>query len=454
MYSRLITSTRIYPWGDEDLLEASEQDRARIVQAAPVRRLQQKTQVFPLDVKASVRSRLTHSLEVQEAGRQISRRILAALPTGLVCEGAFINLVEMSCLLHDVGNPPFGHFGEQVMSQWLSDTLDPLYQQAHSMPPSAQWPALRQDLQLFDGNAQSLRLVHSLHDLNLTLGQLAALCKYPQQPHGEVSYGQHHGWSSKRGIFFSEQPLYRALGQRLGLAPGCRHPLVYIMEAADDISYCIADLEDAVDRRILTLKELIGILRSSDQSDYMASLLDNGLGALRGFFPHFRQQLTRDLVALAAQTYVSEHSLMLLGRYPHALLHGQAPAARVLETLKQVAREQVFMRPEVEALELEGYAALRGVLSSYACLLALPASQFARLIVGDGGSELFFARRLYHRLSARHIKAYQLAIATQDVRFSCRHEQEWYYRVRLLLDYVSGMTDTYVLEEYRLLSGM
>ncbi|MGL5292414.1 MAG: HD domain-containing protein, partial [Aeromonas sp.] len=161
MYSRLITSTRIYPWGDEDLLEASEQDRARIVQAAPVRRLQQKTQVFPLDVKASVRSRLTHSLEVQEAGRQISRRILAALPMGLVCEGAFINLVEMSCLLHDVGNPPFGHFGEQVMSQWLSDTLDPLYQQANSMPPSAQWPALRQDLQLFDGNAQSLRLVHS-----------------------------------------------------------------------------------------------------------------------------------------------------------------------------------------------------------------------------------------------------------------------------------------------------
>ncbi|MGL5290246.1 MAG: dGTPase, partial [Aeromonas sp.] len=156
----------------------------------------------------------------------------------------------------------------------------------------------------------------------------------------------------------------------------------------------------------------------------------------------------------AAQTYVSEHSLMLQGRYPHALLHGQAPAARVLETLKQVAREQVFMRPEVEALELEGYAALRGVLSSYACLLALPASQFARLIVGDGGSELFFARRLYHRLSARHIKAYQLAIATQDVRFSCRHEQEWYYRVRLLLDYVSGMTDTYVLEEYRLLSGI
>ncbi|MFB2862423.1 dGTPase [Aeromonas sp. MdU4] len=454
MYSRLITPERIHPWGDEDLLEATEQDRARIVQAAPVRRLQQKTQVFPLDVKASVRSRLTHSLEVQETGRQISRRILAALPAGVVCEGAFINLVEMSCLLHDVGNPPFGHFGEQVMSQWLAQALDGLFATALDKAPSSQWPELRQDLLLFDGNAQSLRLVHSLHELNLTLGQLGALCKYPQQPQPGVSYGQHHGWSSKRGIFFSEQPLYRALSQSLGLAPGCRHPLAYIMEAADDISYCIADLEDAVDRRILTLNELLAALCSADGSDYMTTLLGDAQRSSWGFFPHFRHQLTRDLVALAASTYLSEHGAILQGHYPQALLHGQAPAARVLDILKRVARAQVFMRPEVEALELEGYAALRGVLSTYSCLLTMPAGQFTRLLAGEESRELFFARRLYHRLSARHIKAYQLAVATRDERFVCEQEQEWYYRVRLLLDYVSGMTDTYVLEEYRLLSGI
>ncbi|MGY3930941.1 deoxyguanosinetriphosphate triphosphohydrolase [Aeromonas encheleia] len=454
MYQRLIPSLRVHPWGEEPLLEATEQDRARIVQAAPVRRLQQKTQVFPLDVKASVRSRLTHSLEVQETGRQISRRILAALPAGTVCEGAFINLVEMSCLLHDVGNPPFGHFGEQVMSQWLAQELDALFASAHDRLPSPQWAELRQDLLVFDGNAQSLRLVHSLHELNLTLGQLAALCKYPQQPQPGQHFGQHHGWASKRGIFFSEQPLYQSLSQHLGLAPGCRHPLVYIMEAADDISYCIADLEDAVDRHILSLSELQQALRSADGGDYMAGLLTQAAASGRGFFPHFRQQLTRDLVTLAADTYVSEHVVILSGAYPQALLHGQAPAARVLDTLKQVAREQVFMRPEVEALELEGYAALRGVLSTYACLLALPAAQFERLLAGKGGSELFFARRLFHRLSARHLKAYRLAVATADPRFESGAEQEWYYRVRLLLDYVSGMTDTYALEEFRLLSGI
>ena len=375
---------------------------------------------------------------------------------GELPEAALLNLLEMACLLHDVGNPPFGHFGEQVMSQWLAQSLDELFASSHEQLPSPQWAELRQDLLVFDGNAQSLRLVHSLHEMNLTLGQLAALCKYPQQPllHHPQGYGQHHGWTSKRGIFFSEQPLYRALGQSLGLAPGCRHPLVYIMEAADDISYCIADLEDAVDRRILTQGELLVALRGADEGDYMASLLEEALASGRGFFPHFRQHLTRDLVALAAQTYVSDHEAILSGAYPRALLHGQAPAARVLDTLKRVAREQVFMRPEVEALELEGHAALRGVLSTYSCLLALPAAQFERLLAGNGGSELFFARRLFHRLSARHLKAYRLAVASRDPRFDKGSEQEWYYRVRLLLDYVSGMTDTYALEEFRLLSGI
>jgi dGTPase len=158
-------------------------------------------------------------------------------------------------------------------------------------------------------------------------------------------------------------------------------------------------------------------------------------------------------VALAAHTYVSEHPQILSGAYPQALLHGQAPAARVLDTLKQVARELVFMRPEVEALELEGYAALRGVLSTYACLLALPASQFERLLAGNGGSELFFARRLFHRLSARHLKATGWRWPAGIPASEKESEQEWYFRARLLLDYVSGMTDTYALEEFRLLSG-
>jgi dGTPase len=113
----------------------------------------------------------------------------------------------------------------------------------------------------------------------------------------------------------------------------------------------------------------------------------------------------------------------------------------------------VFLRPEVEALELEGYAALRGVLETYSELLTLPATAFAAQLEGRSQGR-FLLRRLSHRLSGRHIKAYQRAIAAPDSRFLLPAQQEWYYRTRLLLDYVSGMTDTYVLEEYRLLSGI
>ena len=193
--------------------------RARIVQCAPVRRLQQKTQVFPLDVKASVRSRLTHSLEVQQAGRQITRAILSRLPAGQLPETPTLNLIEMACLLHDVGNPPFGHFGEAVIREWLAQTLDGLYPQVLHSEPSSQWrEELCPDLLNFDGNAQSLRLVHSLQGLNLTLSQLAALIKYPRG-----AYELHPDESAKAGHFFSERDLMTRLREQLGLLPGCRH---------------------------------------------------------------------------------------------------------------------------------------------------------------------------------------------------------------------------------------
>ncbi|MBZ6067320.1 dGTPase [Aeromonas schubertii] len=445
MYARLIPPLRSLRPVGEGLLEATERDRARIVQAAPVRRLQQKTQVFPLDVKASVRSRLTHSLEVQETGRQIARQILAALPDAGVPSLVFINLVEMASLLHDVGNPPFGHFGEQVIGQWMQTHHDRCYLAALGQANLPRWLPFREDLCHFDGNAQSLRLVHSLHELDLTQGQLAALCKYPGEGKGE-------GWQAKCGVYLSERPLIAGLWHSLGLEPGARHPLAYIMEAADDISYCIADLEDAVDRRILSSETLQKALRESAEP-YLGELIEEALATDPRFFAPFRERLTAELVALAARTYLAEHEAILAGCYPRPLLHGQTAPARALDRLRQVAREEVFLRPEVEALELEGYAALRTVLDTYGELLALPADRFQGLLAGDSQG-LFVLRRLVHRLSARHIRAYQRAIVCADPRFPDPPHQEWYYRVRLLLDYVSGMTDTYIQQEYRLLCGL
>lgn len=446
MYQRLIPPLRWHQQVAEGLLEATERDRARIVQAAPVRRLQQKTQVFPLDVQASVRSRLTHSLEVQETGRRIVLAILARLPDPGVPPMTLLSLVEMSCLLHDVGNPPFGHFGEQVIGAWCRQQLPALYPQAQGRAMGAAWEPFFTDLCHFDGNAQSLRLVHHLHELDLTLGQLAALCKYPGGAEAQ-------GWRAKRGVYLSEAPVMEEVARRLGLAPGSRHPLVYIMEAADDVSYCIADLEDAVDRRLLSHVELLAALHEAQPDNYMATLIAQAEQSRDGFFPAFRFALERDLVALAAQTYLAHHDAILAGSHDEPLLHGQSPAALALETLRQVARRHVFKRREVESLELEGFAALRGILGTYATLLALPGAEFQAVLEGNGGPSSFLARRLCHRLSARHVRAYRRALARPDARFADLHDQEWYYRVRLLIDYVSGMTDTYALAEYRLLSA-
>lgn len=441
-YGRLIQARRDSGGAEETLWVATERDRARIVQSSPVRRLQQKTQVFALDVKASVRSRLTHSLEVQQAGRQLLRAIVDRQAWMQPLATPLQDLLEMACLLHDVGNPPFGHFGEAVCRHWLASHLDDLARQAMPAARSPQWPALRADLLAFDGNAQSLRLVHSLQQLDLTYSQLAALIKYPY-PTGE---------GSKAGYFYSEAPLMARLQQALGLRDGVRHPLVYLMELADDISYCIADLEDAVDRRLLSQARLLSHLREGNSEPYLLALLAMASQAPEGFFPAFRRQLTEELVALASEGFVQQQSALLAGEAVAGLLR-DAPAARVLGRLKQVARQQVFSQREVEALELQGHAAIGGVLDHYACLLALPAAGFAALARG-GDIEHPLALRLYHRLPPRHLAAYHRALSESEPGFAHPLEREWYYRVRLIMDFVSGMTDTYVLEEYRLLRGI
>ena len=184
-FASKILGTRPYP-AKPDLnadLKKFESDRGRIINSAAVRRLQQKTQVFPLERNAAVRSRLTHSLEVQQVGRYISQLICEALVDeqnshqlkGL--ERQLESIVEMSCLMHDIGNPPFGHFGEEALIDWLSENLNSLYQSSQATELDEDQnkktkqtlpEAIHRDLVSFEGNAQGLRIIHSLLKLNLT----------------------------------------------------------------------------------------------------------------------------------------------------------------------------------------------------------------------------------------------------------------------------------------------
>ena len=445
-YQRFILSERQRPaTGDETALSAIEVDRSRIVQCSPVRRLQQKTQVFPLDVKASVRSRLTHSLEVKETGRQLALRVLAELGPE-VDQQAFVSLVEMACLLHDVGNPPFGHFGEVVMIDWLRTRLPSLFKQAVGSG-SRQWPMLIADLQQFEGNAQSLRLLHSLQGLNLTLSQLAALQKYVRGAYQRQSHGP---WQQKPGHYFSERPLIQQMRTLFPTTTRGRYPLTFLMEAADDMAYGVADLEDAVDRGVLSLAELEQALLSNG-NDYLKQCWQQAKADDPGFFSRFRQSLNDDLLVLVSELYLLHQSAILDGSHNSPLLDVEQAPAQALQWLKDFAHRQVFNRREVEALELSGFAALKGVLEAFAPLLALPQQEFISLERRQDAEGLLL-RRLYHRLPPRHLAAYRRD-SLNAALFENATEREWYFRVRLLLDFVSGMTDTYVLEEYRLLCG-
>ena len=462
---------------EEDILQECERDRGKIVQSSAVRRLQQKTQVYPLEPNAAVRSRLTHSLEVQQTGRLIARKILNALDrenkleivglSGL--ENIFVSFVEMACIIHDVGNPPFGHFGEAVLSNWLKKNIDSCFNKSlgGANPSLFFQKTLVPDLSHFEGNAQGLRILHTLQGLNLTYTQLASTIKYTRAafekelfPKEPLSY-----FFRKPGYFYSEKTLVSEISDQLHMNAKHRHPLVYIMEAADDISYCIADLEDALDKGIFTVTSLCERLREEWQSQagdscYLTDLIKNAtLGDSNNnyeFMRVFRLQLAEDMAEHAARRYLNFHELVFDGSFNEPLIEGRSEQYLALITLKEVARKFVFMTKEVELPELRGYSAFMGLLDIYRPFLEMPGDEFLSLLDLGYSENYFIQQRLVHRLPPRHVKAYRKAVLEIDtVEFSeSELELEWYYRCRLFIDYFSGMTDNFVLQAFQRLSAI
>jgi len=455
---------------------ALESDRGRIIQSAAVRRLQQKTQVFPLERNAAVRSRLTHSLEVQQNGRFLVRTVFDLLGNdaeryGLAgLERALESLTEMACLMHDIGNPPFGHFGEAAISNWFAHNLDsvPIFRLE-----AAEANALITELSSFEGNAQAIRLVSNLLKLNLTYSQAACILKYTRRATDErPEIGDPLSYLKKKpGYYLSEQPYVEALQQSLNLQQGHRYPLTYLMEAADDIAYCLADIEDGVDKGILSYRQVAEQLLNAfgerlptdfrqpafgDKSfrhliDYAVQRADDeDINKDHQFFLWLRVQLIHPLVKHAAQAFVDNIETIYHGNLNRALLEDDSPCHAVIETFKTVAAKSIFSVPEVETLELQGYTIINGLLDHYRPLLVLPMADFDRLCNGERKG-LLVESLLFKRLPNKHVAAYH------QLR---KHPQtdtelwEAYCRCRLLQDMVSGMTDQFALEEYQTLSAL
>ncbi|MEQ3428789.1 dGTPase [Klebsiella aerogenes] len=479
---------------EREILRVFESDRGRIINSPAIRRLQQKTQVFPLERNAAVRTRLTHSLEVQQVGRYIAKEVLSRLKEQKLLEcygldelsGPFESVVEMACLMHDIGNPPFGHFGEAAINDWFSKRLAP--KDAASQPLSqdrCQVGALRlhdgegvlnelrrkvrQDLCCFEGNAQGIRLVHTLMRMNLTWTQVGCILKYtrPAWWRGET-LASHSYLMKKPGYYLAEEEYIARLRKELDLAPYNRFPLTWIMEAADDISYCVADLEDAVEKRIFSAEQLYQHLYDAwgthEKGSLFAQVVENAWEKSRAnslsrstedqFFMYLRVNTLNKLVPYAAHRFIENLPAIFNGDFNHALLEDDSDCSQLLELYKNVAIKQVFSHPDVEQLELQGYRVISGLLDIYEPLLKLSLEEFSQLVEQDRVRSLPIASRLFQKLSTRHRLAYVEAVNKLSRDAEEYPVLESYYRCRLIQDYISGMTDLYAWDEYRRLMAV
>ncbi|MBJ7536253.1 dGTPase [Marinomonas transparens] len=471
-------------------LSIFESDRGRIINSAAIRRLQQKTQVFPLERNAAVRSRLTHSMEVQQVGRYISQQIFKKIGKQKIEEYGLSNLdrqfesiVEMSCLMHDVGNPSFGHFGEEAIKQWFNDHTEALFKRDDIQDSQDELSPLKQDIGNFEGNAQALRIVESLLTLNLTYTQISGIIKYTRRgDHAKPDKTNPKSYLQKKvGYYLSEVPVIKAVNKALNIQDGCRSPFSYVMEAADDISYCIADIEDAVEKGILKFDELIDKLKQeclrltndskfsikADEKDLMEKLINRSLWGYNkskidsDFFVSFRVAMNTKSVVHASEQFVINIEEVFDGTYNQALVEDGSCYHALLEALKSVAFKYVFCAKEVQKQELQGYRIISGLLDIYKPLLDLNKKTFNAILDEEKHTPIY-QTRLYNKLSNKHVAAYKKSIATlddfkkhfEDSKLNNISDNAWefYFRCRLIQDYISGMTDQFAYDEYRALN--
>lgn len=474
---RITTDREMYPITDID--NSIESDRGRIISSGGVRRLQKRTQVFALELNASIRTRLTHSLEVAQIARYIAKTILAELKKeGLETygleglENAFISTAEMTSMLHDIGNPPFGHFAEQTINKWLCNNTLPILESfpASTEKSKALKQLLAKDICGYDGNAQAIRLISKLQRLNLSYTQTLAVLKYTRGAFEDSpKKGEALDYLRKKpGFYYSEKEFVQKLQKTLEIQNGHRFPLTYIMEAADDISYLTADLEDSAEKGILTLDEVHQIITEEcerEDETFLRDILEEQYKKAKKneepyqfnmFFILLRAKLITPLVKHVARIYLQNHQEIFEGAFNAALLEYDTKSKfyKAIKVLQAVSVRHIYTHKDVQQLELQGYAIINGLFDSYKPLLELDAEDFEK-VLQDKRIECFVAMRLIKRISSKQITAYK-----DDVKKLDRSDEEAYrileryYRTRLIIDYISGMTDDYALHEYQTLRAL
>ena len=414
---------------------AFQQDYDRIVFTSAFRRLKDKTQVFPLSKSDYVRTRLTHSLEASCVGRSlgavVGREIIARHGLQHVESGDFGAIVAAACLAHDIGNPPFGHAGEDAIREWFrtSGLLE-----RHPFTP-----AQRADFARYEGNAQGFRIVTRLQSpanpgLQLTSAVLATFTKYPRPSALDEELDGKSG--KKFGFFQHDAAAFRAVAQSTGLVerlPGTawrRHPLAFLVEVADDTCYLIVDLEDAAKLGFVPYRDaecLLGELAGNTVSGGRLERLHDPKERLE----YLRAKAIGRLLDSAAGVFLENEAAILDGRFDEDLL-GQSPMAVPLQAVLKVAKETIYTaRPALE-IETAGFEVLGALLDLFT----------GAVEAGAGHGQFTTRERMLLKL-----------LPAQFLGHGGEPDADPYIRLLQIADFVAGMTDSYAVDMYRKLKG-
>lgn len=441
-------------------------DRSRFLFSSSFRRLQQKAQVFSLESNSSVRTRLTHSLEVSDLGRTLANKIAYRL-----CEKNLLDykkiadvvaIVENACLLHDIGNPPFGHFGEIAIRDWahspsLKTLMEKICERCKSPKDKEEFINLMSDFYEFDGNPQGFRTITRLHteydkySFNLTYATLLCTLKYSRAA-GEK---KGKGILKKAGYFQSEKDIVKEICSKTKIESNHRYPLTYIMEAADDIAYCMSDIADGIEKRILTINVFIREFRKEWKNLYGEASLPVEIPNMNNI--QFGRDISVPWSKMAMEETVNnflDNEEEIFNGTADSLISANKSMGRVLETMKSVSRKILYPSFEAESIELTGYAVIMGILKSYERVLALSHDDFWKMVNGEKTDGKDVERRLYNQLGQRYVLAYKYAIGKLNKRRLDYAAKEWWLRLHLIVDHVSGMTDEFALESYQMLKGI
>lgn len=441
-WKRLLSSDRINDVMDskftnhnaEDIRNPFERDADRILYSYPFRRLQDKTQVVPLPEIDFVHTRLTHTLEVATVGQSIGRIIEKALLEGGDIKedqkGYIPSILYAACLAHDIGNPPFGHSGEDSISSFFQSKTSGLSNSE------------RRDLESFEGNAMGFRILTSYEDksLNITCATLAAFSKYPRASFidGEDIENLKERWDKERisqkkyGFFQEEQKKFKNVAENTGLVnlkdgAWCRHPLAFLLEAADDICYRIIDLEDGVRMKLIPFSDAERyLLRIAECNKGFKPLKYEGLKNENQKFTYMRANAISLLIEECCNVFKTQYSGIMSGSFDKELISRiDSDIISQLDAIKRIIINNVYDSFSVLSLETTGYHVIGQLLERYTYAVDK---------------------------SDNKAKKY-LALLPEEYRPN-PDDNTLYKKYLKIASYVAGMTDSFALNTYQKIAGI